>query len=103
MHASNTIMRSPSYLELIYPDWVRNDNSKLVNLITKHTIELSEGYKQMLDTVLTTNFLSNPPTEYEILTRIWALELIEYSFLIFQCGLIDGEKYSLLKYKHVRS
>lgn len=72
-----------------------------MNLITTHKIALSEKYKQMLDTALDTNFLSDPCTEYDVLTRIWALGLMEQGFLILDQGLIDSEKYLQLKYNKV--
>jgi len=41
---------------------------------------ISEAYEQMLDVALATNLLEAPCTEYEVLTRIWALELMKKVF-----------------------
>lgn len=93
--------REKTHLKLIYPYWIKKDNKRLVNLVTNHKIDLSEAYKQMLATALATNLLADPCTEYDVLTRTWALELMEQGFLILDQGLIDSEKYLLLRHNKV--
>ena len=94
----DNINNEKPYLRLVCPYWVRKDNKGLLNLITKYKIEPPAAYEQMLNTALASNFLSTPCTEYETLTRIWALELMEQGFLIFNQGLVDSEKYLLLRH-----
>ena len=89
-------MRTPD-LRLIYPYYVKEENESLFNCVTKHKIDLSGAYKKMLSSALATNLLIAPCTEYDTLTRIWALKLMEQGFLILNQGLIDIEKYLLLR------
>ena len=50
----------------------------------------------MLAVALDTDLLGYPCTEYDVLARILALELMEQGFLVLDQGLVTSEQYLLL-------
>jgi hypothetical protein len=52
-------------LKLVYPNWVRVEDSLLVNIRTGHTFCLTSRCQSLLDKAFSVNLLANPSTEYE--------------------------------------
>jgi len=73
------------------PNWVKKEDNYLENIETKKKIFLSPDLIDLLNEGFKTNFLESPKSEYEVVVRIFVLELLSINFLVFHKGIITEE------------